>query len=291
MNYVLKNEQLEVVISSMGAEVRSVKRGGCEYIWQGGDERYWRGRTPLLFPICGRLCEGKYTYGGKTYEMNLHGFARKMELECASASDTELVFRLAACEATRAIYPFEFALTLTYRLEGARLSLVAKIDNNGDTVMPATFGGHPGFNVPFDGQSDFSDWYLEFDEECEPDQLEIAESGLQTGVFTAYDLRDRRILPLSHNLFQIDGIFMARMARRVTLKSEKSDRRVTLDYPDMPYLGVWHDAQTEAPFVCIEPWCGLPDYDNRPLDFSKKAQMVRLAPNSSKSVGFDMIFE
>ena len=68
-----------------------------------------------------------------------------------------------------------------------------------------------------------------------------------------------------------------------------SEKPIAL-YPDMPYLGIWHDAQTDAPFVCIEPWCGLPDYECRPLDFSEKAQMFHIAPKAVKSVGFDMIF-
>lgn len=290
MNYVLKNEQLTVEISSVGAEVISVKRAACEYMWQGGKEELWGGCSPLLFPICGRLNDGKYGYRGKSYEMALHGFVRHTELSCLSADDEAVVFFAEANEDTKKIYPFDFALTLTYRLEGAKLALSAKIENRGDEVMPATFGGHPGFRVPLDGDSDFSDWELEFSEECEPDQIEIAPSGLQSGVRMAYALKDRRILPLSHSLFQIDGIFMARMARRVTLKSAKSERSVTLDYPDMPYLGIWHDAQTDAPFVCIEPWCGLPDYECRPLDFSEKAQMFHLPPKSVKFVGFDMIF-
>lgn len=289
MIYVLKNEQLTVEISTLGAEVVSVTRGNCEYIWQGGTN-FWKGKTPLLFPICGRLNGGKYTYDGNTYEMVHHGFLRRSELKCLSATDTEIVLFLAANDTTKAIYPFNFAITLTYRLDAATLSLSAKIENRGSDIMPATFGGHPGFRVPLDGDSDFSDWILEFAEECEPDQIEIAPSGLQSGVRWAYPLKNRKILPLSHDLFQIDGIFMSRMTRSVTLKSEKSARSVTLNYPDMPYLGVWHDANCEAPFVCIEPWCGLPDYDNRPMDFSQKAQMFHLAPNAQKTVGFDMIF-
>ena len=52
MIYVLKNEQLTVEISSFGAEVMSVKRGDCEYIWQGGGD-FWAGRTPLLCGFTG----------------------------------------------------------------------------------------------------------------------------------------------------------------------------------------------------------------------------------------------
>ena len=154
-----------------------------------------------------------------------------------------------------------------------------------------SFGvGSAAVGSALDGDSDFSDWSLVFGEECEPDQIEIAPSGLQSGVRWSYPLKDRQILPLSHDLFQIDGIFMARMARSVTLRSGKSARSVTLEYPEMPYLGIWHSPQTNAPFVCIEPWCGLPDYDNRPVDFSKKAQMFHIEPNAEKTVGYDIIF-
>jgi len=289
MNYVLQNNQLTVTISTLGAEVTSVKRGDCEYIWQ-GDKAYWAGHTPLLFPICGRLHQGAYLHAGERYEMQHHGFLRKVELACLSATDTEAVFFLEANETTRRLYPFAFALTLTYRLNGERLSLTAKIENRGTEEMPATFGGHPGFRVPLDGNGAFSDWLLEFGEECEPDRIEIAPSGLQSGVRTAYPLKERKILPLSHGLFETDGVFLSRMSRSVTLRSEQSPRSVTLEYPDMPYLGIWHTEQSDAPFVCIEPWCGLPDYEGHTTEITAKAQMFHLSPFTERTVGFDIIF-
>ena len=289
MTYTLKNDCLTATVSSLGAELISVRRDACEYIWQ-GDPAYWDGKNPLLFPICGRLNNGKYTFGGKTYEMGLHGFARKSEFTCLSHSDTELSLKLTPNATTRAAYPFEFAFTVTYRLCGDRIELSARIENNGDVAMPATFGGHPGFRTPPEGDSDFSDWFLEFGEECDPDQIEIAPSGLQTGLRNAYPLQDHRILPLSHDLFQIDGVFLVHMSDTVTLKSHRCPRAVTLTYPDMTYLGIWQTAQSDAPFVCIEPWCGMADYDNVPLDFSKKTDMFLISPNTAKTVGFTMQF-
>lgn len=289
MNYVLKNDRLTVTVSSLGAEPISVKRGDCEYLWQGGGE-YWGGKAPMLFPICGRLQDGKYFHRGTEYEMKLHGFLRSEELELVSSTDTELILVLHANERTRAAYPFEFTLTATYRLTGDRLDFTAVIQNESDESMPATFGGHPGFNVPFDGKGEFSDYRLEFSEPCTPDQIEIAPSGLQTGLRDAYPLQGNTVMPLSHDLFQIDGVFLSRMAPAVTLKSDLSERFVTLSYPDMPYLGIWHDAQTPAPYVCIEPWCGLPDFDGRSTELVEKAQMFHLLPHTSKTVGFSMIF-
>ena len=289
MNCILKNSELTVLIDTLGAEPRSVKRGDCEYIWQGGAP-YWKGRAPWLFPICGRLQDGAYTYEGKRYEMALHGFARRREFAIVSMTDTEAVFVLESNEETRAIYPFDFSLTVHYRLEGARLSTDVKIVNRGACVMPATFGAHPGFNLPLDGEGNFSDYVLEFGERCSPDQIEITENGLLSGKRWGYPLRDGKVLPLSHDLFAIDGIFLARMADSLTLKREGGKRAIRYSFPSFPYLGIWHDAQTEAPFVCLEPWCGLPDYDGCMSDMSTKHDMFRIEPGATQTAEFSMIF-
>ena len=33
-----------------------------------------------------------------------------------------------------------------------------------------------------------------------------------------------------------------------------------MDYTGAPHLGIWQ--KPGAPYVCIEPWCGLPDLDS-----------------------------
>ena len=63
MLYTIENEKLKVSISDKGAELQNIilKSDGTEYLWQ-GDERFWSGRAYNLFPICGRLTDGRYTY-------------------------------------------------------------------------------------------------------------------------------------------------------------------------------------------------------------------------------------
>ena len=68
MLYTLKNDRMTVTVNSRGAELWSLVRDGNEYLWQ-GDERYWSDRAPVLFPICGRLYDGKYRYAGKEYTL------------------------------------------------------------------------------------------------------------------------------------------------------------------------------------------------------------------------------
>ena len=289
MNYILKNDELTVTLSDYGAEMISVKRGDCEYVWQ-GDETYWKGQAPLLFPICGRLINGSYLLEDKTYEMSIHGFARNSTFRTELVTETEVRFVLEANEETKAFYPFDFCLVVIYRLEGARLVTEAKIRNTGDVVMPASFGGHPGFNLPFDGEGCFEDYYLEFSEACSPDEIVMTPTCFLTGGRKPIPLEDGKILRLRHSLFDVDAIFMARVASGVTLKSDRSARSVTLEYPDMPYLGIWHKPRTDAPYVCIEPWCGLPDYDGVPGDLMQKSDMFRICPDAEKKVSFSVTF-
>lgn len=289
MLHTIQNDQLAVRIDSMGAELVSVRRGDCEYIWQ-GDPALWADHSPLLFPICGRLFGGSYTYDGKTYSMEPHGFARLMPFETVTKTDDRLVLGISATEQTREIYPFEFELTAEYRLTGNRLLNRVTIRNTGDRILPATFGGHPGIRVPLDGGS-FEDYYIEFGEECSPDMLILSDACLNTGKKQGLPLKDGRILPLRHDLFDRDAVFMSRMADRATLKSEKSERSVSMYYPDMPYFGLWHASRTEAPYVCMEPWCGLPSYEGETDGLEQKNDMFRIPAGSEKTVFFEMTFQ
>ena len=289
MLYTLQNDILTVKVSDIGAEIHSVKRGDCEYIWV-GDPAFWSSHAPLLFPVCGRFFEAKYTCGGTTYEIPCHGFIRKAPLALECVSDTAICFRVEATEETKKIYPFDFALKIWHILEGESVTTRFEIENTGKVVLPATVGGHPGFNVPLGGEGIFEDYYLEFGKPCSPDQIEISPRGLFTGKKYAYPLKAGNILPLSHKLFEIDGIFLSRMDSTVTLKSNKSERAVTLEYPDMPYLGIWHPSACEAPFVCIEPWCGLPGYDGEMEDINTRHDMFHILPGKTQTVQFKMSF-
>lgn len=289
MLYTLQNDKLTVKVSDVGAEIHSVRREDCEYIWV-GDPAFWSSHAPLLFPVCGRFFEGKYTHKGEAYEIACHGFIRKSPLTLVCVNDTSICFSVTSTEETKKIYPFDFELKIWHILKGESITTRFEIANTGEVVLPATVGGHPGFNLPLGGEGEFADYYLEFKNPCTPNQIEISPRGLFTGKLTAYPLVDGNKLPLSHKLFEIDGIFLSRMDSTVTLKSDKSTRAVTLEYPDMPYLGIWHPSACEAPFVCIEPWCGLPGYDGTMEDITTRPNMFHILPGKVQTAQFKMTF-
>ena len=59
MNYTLKNELYEMTVSTLGAEMVSLKsKSGRELLWQNTLGEGWSNHAPLLFPFCGRLKDG-----------------------------------------------------------------------------------------------------------------------------------------------------------------------------------------------------------------------------------------
>lgn len=286
--YTLENDVISVVINSIGAELYSIKTkaDGCEYLWQ-GDPEYWSGRSYNLFPICGRLTEGKYTYNGKTYEMNLHGFARDSEFSLIKREAGELSFELISDESTKAVYPFDFRYVVSYILDGGRLRTVYDVYNSGNGELIFALGGHPGFMVPLNSGDCFEDYRLEFSKPTYGvKKLAMSETCYTLPDYEDFPLENGYIIPLRHNMFDHDAIFLSETSGEVTLKSKNGGKSVCVSYPDMKYIGFWHKPYTEAPFVCIEPWTSVPAYDSVIDKLETKRDMIHLKSGEIKRAEF-----
>ena len=90
----ISNEFLRAGISTLGAELISLTDGaGREYIWQRGPS-VWNRSAPLLFPVIGRLRDGRYTHRGAEYLMGRHGFARDSAFTPLETRGGRAAFRL-----------------------------------------------------------------------------------------------------------------------------------------------------------------------------------------------------
>ena len=281
MNYVIKNSQLCATVSDLGGELLSLKKGETEYIWN-GDAKYWSGRSPLLFPYCCRLFGGHYTYRGEKFEGANHGFIRRSLLSVTAVSENSITLTLRANEDTKKLYPFDFEYSITYTLEGDSLVCDTRVCNLGEAVLPYCNGMHPGFNVPLDTDTAFEDWYMEFSEATSPKRILFSEGKFCIGEEDfAPSLVGGTRLPLRHSLFDDDAIFLTGAADSVTLRCDKSEKYVHVSYPGTPVIGFWHMPLTDAPYVCIEPLCGLPSTEGIVDDIEDKKFAKHLGSGES----------
>ncbi len=252
----IENEYLKVSVSSNGAEFSSIinKKNGIEYLWQ-GDEKYWPDRAPILFPVCGRLYGFKYFHDGKEYEIGLHGFYGLSHYEIVENTATTVTFLLHEDDETLKIYPFRFNLFAKFSLFENCINVDFTVVNRGEYSMIFSIGAHPGFNVPLAENEVFEDYYIDFGSECHPEIIHNFHDG---SPFEKYPLKDGKTIPLFHSVFDEDGLFLKNTTGFAAIRSRKSDRAVEVSYHGFKYVGIWHWPETDAPYVCIEPWYSLP---------------------------------
>ena len=111
---ILKNQNMEIGINYHGAELKSLKKNGTEYLWC-GDPAFWNRSSPVLFPFVGGVKDGVYRHEGKEYRIGQHGFARDRDFEVVSRTEDTIWFGLSDDEESRKIYPFGFCLGIGYQ--------------------------------------------------------------------------------------------------------------------------------------------------------------------------------
>lgn len=269
MNYKIENDFLQVCVSTLGAELQSIKdMNSKEYLWQ-GDEKYWTQKAPILFPIAGKLKNDQYTYKGKSYKMPMHGFACKMVFQLVEKTKTKISLMLVSNEKTLESYPFDFKLTVTYELIENQISVEYKVSNIGDDTMYYTIGAHEGYCCI----GDIEDYQLVFDEEMTLYTYTINQLLLQD---EKHKVLDRgAILPLKEEYFKKHALVFENIkSKEVTLVHKQRGNVLKVGYEDFKHLLVWR--KQGAPHVCIEPWCALTDFWNSQGNLEKKKDVLVL---------------
>lgn len=232
MNITIKNEFASVTCRTHGAELLSYKTAaGKEYLWQ-KDPAYWPKTSPVLFPYIGAVPEA-VTIHGTQYAIPRHGFVKDEEFEVAEQGEDYVVLSTGTNAFTSSVYPYDFRFTVTFRLQGPTLSAVYGVSNLGTEEMPFLVGGHPAFFCPMEEGEHFTDYMLHFEDENIPD------------------------LHLQYPMFDNDALLYENLTHRtVQLIHSETRKGIRFDFPGYDSVAFWTPIKKDAPFLCIEPWCG-----------------------------------
>lgn len=245
--FVLKDTDantVAVVTPSRGGMLTGLSKNGFEYIFINdnftSNERP-RCAMPVLFPCCGRTRDELYNINGKDYPMGIHGIVHQcqwVKISESTENGASVTIQLKANEITKKSYPFDFEIIYTYSLKGSVLTVYQEYTNNGEEVMPFSFGFHPYFCV-----SDVHN--VKFD--LNADNIIPAQTG-KIEKFTG---------DVNFPFGTTDSVILTDARDYAAFTDTEGNRTVKVTFDkNFPYVVLWSGEQDK--YLCVEPWNGLP---------------------------------
>lgn len=274
----IENELIKIGIKTDGAELCSYidKSNNREVIWT-GDPQFWKRHSPILFPLVGKINDGKFLHSGKWYNLSAHGFARDKVFSVIQHNTNSIILELLPDEETKKGYPFDFILQVELSLNQKELKTTYRVINPSDQKIYFCLGAHPGINVPMDASLKFTDYQLTFEKNEQSDRLLLNPEGFRTGLVEK-DWLYGNTIPLKEELFKDDAlIFDDLKSSSLCIESVKGGDKVKVGWHNYPDMGIWK-SYNQSKFICIEPWNGMADEAGLQNDISQKKGIVCLHP-------------
>ena len=250
---------IEYSVSLHGAELQSLRRDGKEYLWH-GDPKYWGRRSPILFPMVGKVYGGAFRVDGKEYPMGQHGFARDSEFVKVGER-----YVLDGCPLEK--YPYKFELAVTYKTEGNKFIAAWTVTNKDTKDIHFQLGAHPALLLPDYHEEDPIHGYLQcFDANGDVVKQPMLSHGLDGGYLTELDapvpmpVDEDGLLTITGETFSIDTFMLEHgSVKSVMLLNKNKQPYLKVGSDQTEAYGIWAPYKPGCPFVCLEPWCGITD--------------------------------
>ena len=283
MEFIISKGETVAKCTSCGGELTSFVKGGAEYVWYGHAE-HWSGQAPCLFPVVCRPLEDRVIIDGTSYPMKKHGFARKVEFTPVEVKPDSVTLRLTESDDTMAIFPYEFNLDITHSVTEDGFTTEYKVTNKSDKEMTFCIGGHPGFNCPiFEGEK-FEDYSLVFDnaEGAVAHNCDLDAGGYMSPDMPELDYIKDGKMDLIYDRFDFDAVVVENLpVKKVNLVNRNTGHGVRFEFDSYDAIGFWTPIKMSSPFICLEPWNGLPGGTNETPDFKDKKYAKTIAPGES----------
>lgn len=270
----IKNNLVRVLISEKAAEIHSFYdlQNKIEFMWQ-GDEAYWSGRNPILFPIVGNTFNKIYKLDEKTYSFdNNHGFVRNSMFNVIDKGKDFIILGLDENENTLRQYPFKFNLQVIYQLNGKRLTITYTVKNKNKADMPFNFGMHPAFNVPFGFNESFMDYKIIF-----------SNNENQINLLGPYHLKGKECF-LNYDIFKENETLCFEYLKSSYVKLTNGINAVKMGITGYRWFAIW--TKINAPFICLEPWHSHGDFKEGDNDFYSREGTIILEKDKSYTTSY-----
>lgn len=221
--------------------------------------------------------------------MGQHGFARDMEFQLLTSKSDEIWFVLNASDETIAKYPFIFSLEIGYKLEKNNIKVMWKVKNNDTKEMYFSIGAHPAFYCPINDGEEQSQCYIKTDCKNEFTYFKIAEGGVKdTSATYKITVDNEGIFNITKNMFDDDALIVEdNQIHSLSLLDSNKNEYVKVEF-DMPLCGIWSPAKKNAPFICLEPWCGRCDSKDFDGELQDREYGNKLKPSEEFESGYSI---
>ena len=245
-----------------------------------------RPRPSLLFPVVGKSPANTVTIEGAAYPMQPHGFARRTVFEIATEHQDHASLMLRSSAETRKSFPFEFVLSVGYRLERSTLAINVEVGNLDTRDMPFGFGFHPAFNWPLPGGAGKTH-VLKLAGEAEPPYLQLDPDGLLLPETHASPFTKGVMTPEPHQFDHDALLFASGVGSSIDFGAEGGGS-VALSWNNLPNFGIWQ--KPGAPYLCLEPWHGMAARVGAGDAMTDRPGTVVLAPSATASFELKITF-
>ncbi len=288
----LSTQSLEAtILPQYGGMLNSLKhlsaRGSTEVIYGYPDTDsianfIWKDfRNVKLSPFPNRIKDGKYSYAGEDYQLEvtmpaeshaIHGFLLDRPFHVAYQSETELVLHYIYNGKTQG-FPFPYQIELSYELVDNELTCETTIINMGKEALPIGDGFHPYFQI---GDS-INELFFQLPK---VELLEIDDRMIPSGEKGSFDNFNKRA---KIGNTELDSCFLIKQAPGKA-STFLSDGELTLELWQETGDGLYNYLQVYTPphrkCIALEPMTCPPDALN-----SKEA-LIELIPDGEVTFAF-----
>lgn len=285
MTFTLRTDNSTAVCTERGGELISFICGGVEYVWT-GDAKYWPGQAPHLFPAVCTSLNNSVTYDGTPYPMKKHGIVRGEAFRVVELSPDGVVFENRWNDETLKSYPYRYTFRVSHRISDT--GFVTEYTVYGEDDMIFCIGGHPGFVCPLPDGGSFEDYRIRFNN-AKGAVMSLTENGYMDPSIPKLRRIKDNVLPLKYSDFDRDAMIIENLpVKKLDLVSAVSGHGIRFAFDGFNALGIWTPIGKDAPFICLEPWNGLPASVTESGRAEDKKYAVTLKAGEKYSVSYSM---